>query len=39
MVRNTDTVIEQITIDLGKEEIKELVQECDVFADRILGSV
>jgi len=38
-VRNTQTIIEQLTIDLGKEEIKELNQECDELADRILGSM
>jgi len=38
-IRNTQTVIRQITINLGKGEIAELDQECDAFAERILGSV
>jgi 5-methylcytosine-specific restriction enzyme subunit McrC len=38
-VRNTQTVIKQITINLGKEEIKELDQECDAFADAVLSSI
>jgi 5-methylcytosine-specific restriction enzyme subunit McrC len=37
-IRNTQTVIEQITIDLGKEDIKNLAQECDACAERILRS-
>jgi 5-methylcytosine-specific restriction enzyme subunit McrC len=38
-IRNTQTVVQQVTIDLSKEEIAELNQECDAFADVVLSSV
>jgi 5-methylcytosine-specific restriction enzyme subunit McrC len=34
---NSDVVIRQATIDLGKKEIEELNQECETFAHSVLG--
>jgi len=33
-VRNTHTVVRQVTVDLGKEELGELGKECDALADK-----
>ena len=38
-IRNTDTVIRQASIDLGKELIEELEAECEGFAQRVFGWV
>jgi 5-methylcytosine-specific restriction enzyme subunit McrC len=34
-IRNTQTAVRQVVIDLSKEEISELNQECDAFADGV----
>jgi 5-methylcytosine-specific restriction enzyme subunit McrC len=36
-IRNTHTVVRQVTIDLGKEELGELGKECDALVDGIFG--
>jgi 5-methylcytosine-specific restriction enzyme subunit McrC len=38
-IRNTDVMIQQATIDLGKEEIEELNQECETFAQSVLSCI
>jgi 5-methylcytosine-specific restriction enzyme subunit McrC len=38
-IRNTQTTVRQVVIDLNKEEISELNQECDAFADGVLSLV
>jgi 5-methylcytosine-specific restriction enzyme subunit McrC len=35
LIRNTDTLIRQATIDLGEGSIKELKQECDNFVHAV----
>ena len=37
-IRNTQTLVQQVVIDLSKEEISELERECATFAHGILGS-
>jgi len=34
-IRNTQTAVRRVVIDLSKEEISELNQECDAFADGV----
>jgi 5-methylcytosine-specific restriction enzyme subunit McrC len=36
-IRNTQTAVRQVAIDLSKEELSELDQECDAFAHTILS--
>jgi len=36
IIRNTDTLIRQATIDLGKGSINELEQECDNFVHTVV---
>jgi 5-methylcytosine-specific restriction enzyme subunit McrC len=36
-IRNTHTVVRRITIDLSKEDIKELDEECATFAEEVLS--
>ena len=38
-IRNTQAVVQQVVIDLGKEEIAALDLECAAFARGVLGSV
>jgi hypothetical protein len=35
IIRNTNTLIRQATIDLGKDSIKELDQECETLAHTV----
>ncbi len=39
MIRNTDTIIRQITIDLGKVGIEALNQECETFVQTVFDWV
>jgi 5-methylcytosine-specific restriction enzyme subunit McrC len=38
-IRNTDTTIRQVTIDLGKEEIGKLDEECETLARTVFDWV
>jgi 5-methylcytosine-specific restriction enzyme subunit McrC len=35
-IRNTQITVRQVVLDLSKEQISELNQECDTFADEVL---
>jgi hypothetical protein len=34
-IRNTHTIVRQVTIDLGKEDLGELEKECEALAEEI----
>ena len=38
-IRNSQTVLQQVTVDLTATEVVELARECGVFAAKVLGSV